>query len=54
MIRKAKGFELMKIAFITNLGTFGSNVLLTLKIMDFENMPLTKLVHFYVIKDMNA
>jgi hypothetical protein len=54
MIRKAKGFEQMKIVFITNLGTFGSKVLLTLKIMDFENIPLTKLVHYYVIKDMNA
>ncbi len=53
MIRKAKGFELI-IFFITNLSTFGSKVLLTLKIMDFENVPSTKVVHFYVIKDVNA
>jgi hypothetical protein len=26
MIRREKGFELMKIAFITNLSTFGSKV----------------------------
>jgi hypothetical protein len=42
MIRKAKGLELKKIVFITNLSTFDSKVLLTLKIMDFENVPLTK------------
>jgi hypothetical protein len=50
MIRKAKGFELMKIVFITYLSTFGSKVLLTLKIMDFENVVLTKVVHIYVIE----
>jgi len=42
MIRKAKGLELMKIIFIIDLNTFGSNVLLTLKIMDFQNVALTK------------
>jgi len=26
---------------------------LTLKIMDFENVDLTKIVHIYVIEDMN-
>ncbi len=41
----------MKIVFITNLSTFGSNMLiLTLKSMDFENVALTKCVHGYVIK----
>ncbi len=50
MIRRAKGFELMKIVFIIDLNTFGSKVLLTLKIMDFENVPLTKVVHVYVIE----
>jgi hypothetical protein len=45
MIRRAKGLELMKIVFITNLNTFGSNMFLTLKIMDFENVVLTKVVH---------
>jgi hypothetical protein len=29
----------MKIVFITHLGTFGSKMFLTLKIMDFENVP---------------
>jgi len=54
MIKKAQGLELMKIVFITNLNTFGSKVFLTLKIMDFKNVPLTKVIHVYVIEDMNA
>jgi hypothetical protein len=54
MIRRAKRFELTKIVFITNLNTFGSNMLLTLKIIDFENVALTKVVHIYVIKGINA
>jgi hypothetical protein len=37
-----------------NLSTFGSKVILSLKIMDFENVPLTKVVHVYVIDGMNA
>jgi hypothetical protein len=54
MIRRAKGLESMKINFITDLSIIGSNVLLTLKIMNFENVALTKVVHIYVIKGMNA
>jgi len=54
MIRKAKGLELMKIVFIANLNTFGSNMLLTLKIMVFKNVALTKVVHIYLIEGMNA
>jgi hypothetical protein len=54
MIKRVKGLELMKIIFITNLSTFGSKVFLTLKIMDFENVHLTKVVHVYVIEGMNA
>jgi len=42
------------IFLITNLNTFGSNMFLTLKIVDFENVALTKVVHIYVIKGMNA
>ncbi len=44
----------MKIVFITHLNTFGSKVFLTLKIMDFKSVALTKVVHIYVIKGMNA
>jgi len=54
MIRRAKGLELMKIVFITHLNTFDSKVFLTLKIMDFENVTLTKVVHIYVVKEMNS
>ncbi len=54
IIKKEKWFQLMKINFITHLNTFGSKVFLTLKIMDFENVDLTKVVHIYVIEDMNA
>jgi hypothetical protein len=44
----------MKIVSITHLNTFGSKVFLTLKIMDFENVALTKIIHMYVIQGMNA
>jgi hypothetical protein len=54
MIERAKGLELMKIIYITHLSTFGSKVLLTLKIMDFESVALTKNVHIYVIEHRNA
>jgi hypothetical protein len=54
MIRRAKGFELMKIVFITLLNTFGSKVFLTLKIMNLKNVFLTKVIHIYVIEGMNA
>jgi hypothetical protein len=40
--------------FITQLSTFGSKMLLNLKVMHFENVVLTKVVHIYMIKDMNA
>jgi len=40
MIRREKRFELIKIVFLND--TFGSNVFLNLKIIDFENVILTK------------
>jgi hypothetical protein len=51
MIRRAKGLDFI---FITHLNTFGSKVLLILKVMDFENVVLTNVVHIYGIKGMNA
>jgi hypothetical protein len=54
MIRRAKGFEMMNFFLITHLSTFGSKVLLTLKIMNFENVLFTKVIHIYVIEGMNA
>jgi hypothetical protein len=42
MIRREKQFELMNFIFVIHLNTFGSKVFLTLKMMDFENVALTK------------
>jgi hypothetical protein len=53
-IKRAKGLELMKIVFITHVNTFGSKMFVTLKIMDFESVALSKVIHIYVIKGMNA
>jgi hypothetical protein len=54
MIKRAKGFKLMKIIFITDFSIFGSKVFLTLKIMEFKNVPSTKVIHVYVIEGVNA
>jgi hypothetical protein len=54
LIRKAKEIEFMEILFITHLNAFGSKVFLTLKVMNLKNVSLTKVVHIYVIKGMNA
>jgi hypothetical protein len=54
MIKREKGLEIMDFKYIMDLNTFGSNVLLTLKIMDFENVSLIKIVHIYVINGMNV
>jgi hypothetical protein len=54
IIRRAKGIELMKMIFIIDLSTFGSNMFLTLKGINFENVALTKITHIYVIEDMCA
>jgi len=54
MIRRAKGLEPMNLFFIIDFNTFGSNVFLTLKIMDLKNVALMKIVHIYVIEGMNA
>ncbi len=48
MINRAKGLKIMKIVFMTDLNTFGSKVFLTLKIMDFENVASTKVVHKFM------
>jgi hypothetical protein len=53
MIRRVEGLELMNF-FITHLSIFDSKMLLMLKILDFENVPLKKIVHIYVIEGMNV
>jgi hypothetical protein len=52
MISKVKELELMKIIFIIVLNTFGSNVLLTLKVVDFENVVLTLCIEQGIVKGM--
>jgi hypothetical protein len=54
MIRRERKFKLMKNVFIIDLNTFGLNMFLTLKIIDFENVALTKVVHIYVTEGVNA
>jgi hypothetical protein len=49
VIRRANRFEFMKIILITHLSTFGSKVILTLKIMDFENVTLTQVICDFVL-----
>jgi hypothetical protein len=46
--------ELMKNCFYNPFEHIWSKMVLTLKIMDFENMVLTKVVNIYVIKGVNA
>jgi len=48
MVKKTKELELMKFVFIIHLSTFGLKVFLILKIMNFENLALVKVVHIYV------
>ncbi len=38
----------MNYIYITNLNTFGSNVILTLKIMDLKNVALTKKLFIFM------
>jgi hypothetical protein len=54
MIRRVKRLEPIIYFLITHLSTFASKVPLTLKIMDLKNVPLTKVIHIYVIEGMNA
>jgi hypothetical protein len=53
MIEREKGLELMKIILKIHFNTFGSKVFLILKIMEFENVTITIIVHIYVIEGMN-
>jgi len=49
MITKEKTFEICNIHFKTHLNILVSNILLILKIMNFENVRLTKVIHFCVV-----
>jgi hypothetical protein len=49
MITKAKTLEIGNIHLKTHLNIFVLNMLLILKIMIFENVCLTKIIHFVVV-----
>jgi hypothetical protein len=49
MIKRAKGFEFMKIILKTHLSTFGSKMLLIIKIMDFENVVLINKLFIFML-----
>jgi hypothetical protein len=51
---KKRIVEIDYIHLKTYLNTFVSNMLLTLQIMNFENVFLAKVIHFYVIQNMDA
>ncbi len=50
ILEKKKTLKIGEICFKTHLSTFSSNVFLTLKIIKFENVSLTQVIHFYVFK----
>jgi hypothetical protein len=60
--KKNKRMKLMKFIFMTYLNAFASNVFLAPKVMNFEDVDLIKVIlfihfkviHFYVVKIMNA
>jgi hypothetical protein len=53
-INKKLKFVKFKFTLSTCLNTFGSNIFLVQKIVNFEDVTLTKIIHFYVIKNINA
>jgi hypothetical protein len=54
MIKRKQGIEIGETHLKTHMSLFASNVLFTLKIMKFENVDLTKVIYFYVLKITNA
>jgi hypothetical protein len=54
MIRRAKALDMMKVVFYNPFEHIWLQSILTFKIMDFENVPLKKIIHIYVIEVMNA
>jgi hypothetical protein len=54
MIKRAKRLELIIFLYNQFEDTFGSNMLLILKNMDFGDVALTKVNHIYTIKGMIA
>jgi hypothetical protein len=54
MIQRAKGINIENFIFYNTFQHFHSNVVLAIKCMNFEDVVLIKVIHFYVTKHMNA
>jgi hypothetical protein len=54
MIQRAKRINIENFNFYNTFQHFGSNVVLAIKCMNFEDLFLIKVIHFYVKKHMNA
>jgi len=54
MIEITKEIEIGEKKITTHFNTFNLNNPLALKFMNFEDVISTKVIHFYVIKSMNA
>jgi hypothetical protein len=46
--------KLDKLMFTLDLDVFGSNAFLALKIMDFDDVSLIKVIHLYMSNKMDA
>jgi hypothetical protein len=54
MIQTTKGINIETFNFYNTFQHFGSNVVLAIKCMNFEDVFSLKVIHFYVKKHMNA
>lgn len=53
-LKEKNELKLVKFMLTTYFSAFSSNLLLALKIMNFEDVSWTKVIHFWVIKKMDA
>jgi hypothetical protein len=54
MINLRKIIKTFEINFYNTLSAFNSNAHLTFKIMNFENVSLRNIIHFYMVRSMDA
>lgn len=54
MIQTTKGINIENFNFYNTFQHFGSNVVLAIKCMNFEDVFSIKVIHFYVKEHMNA
>jgi hypothetical protein len=54
MTKRTKAIEIGKIYIFTMHLAHGSNVFLALKFMNFDDVDLTKNIHFFCVKAMNG